>query len=154
MLKTLTTDHWHEVTEPHKHNQNSPWQTLTTVDTVCPFLNLAGKWGWNRFFFENWKIKCFLNFKNLSAEFSVTYFQEVVFLSVVVSVMCQIFSRWLKLNLLLIISISWLDAINAKGCFKSEKRLCVNNLQFSSNPNPALLVRCFEADQNIFFKKV
>ena len=101
MLKTLTTDHWHEVTEPHKHNQNSPWQTLTTVDTVCPFLNLAGKWGWNSFFFENWKIKCFLNFKNLSAEFSVTYFQEVVFLSVEVSVMCQIFSRWLKLNVLL-----------------------------------------------------
>ena len=48
---------------------------------------------------------------------------------------------------------NYINKLNRKENLKSEKRFSVNNLQFSSNPNPALLVRCFEADQNKYFLK-
>ena len=80
-------------------------------------------------YFVKWKDKIFFFL-------FFPYFQEVVFLSVVVSVMCQIFSRWLKLNVLLImynINIlkrkPWLVAMDALNQSKYSLLIIFNSLQ-------------------------
>ena len=43
LLKLTMAYHGHKVTEPDKDHQYSARKTLTTVDTICPLLEITGK---------------------------------------------------------------------------------------------------------------
>ena len=131
------------------HSQTNTTRILP--GRLCPLFTLSAH-SWisqakeAEIFFRNNFFEILISLKHFSVLY--TYFREVVFLSVVVSVMCRIFSRWLKWNVLQMKgNLDWLQWI-----LKPKQIFSGNNLKFYPNPNPALARRCFETDQKIFLK--